>query len=176
MSLRIATPGDAPAVAAVINAAFGGTGGWTSEADLVHGDRTDADEIRRMICDADLVFVLLEHSGRISGCAYVKRMGGDEAYLGLLAVDPTAQGAGIGSRVIAEAERIASHEWRCRRIALTTMTRHRPEMAVYYERRGYARTGRFEPLQRKDAEEKAKVRGLVREWMVKPLSAASDPR
>ena len=150
----------------------GGSGGWTSEADLVNGDRTNADEIRRMICDPGLVFVLLEESGRISGCTYVKRTNSDEAYLGLLAVHPSQQGAGAGSRVIAEAERIARDEWGCSRIALTTMTRHRPEMAVYYERRGYARTGRFEPLQRKDAEEKAKVRGLVREWMIKSLAPA----
>lgn len=172
MSFRTAILDDAPAVAELINAAFGGKGGWTSEANLVNGDRTDAEEVRRMIRDPDLVFVLLEDSGRVAGCTYVKRTSGEEAYLGLLAVDPAVQGAGIGSRIIAEAERIAREEWRCARIALTTMTRHRPEMAVYYERRGYARTGRFEPLQRKDAEEKAKVRGLVREWMIKSLAPA----
>jgi len=171
MTFRIATLRDAPAIARVINAAFGGPG-WTSEADLVHGDRTDAQEVSRMICDPDLVFVLLERPGGLAGCTYLKRTSADEAYLGLLAVEPSLQGAGIGSRIIAEAERIAREEWRCTRIALTTMTRHRPEMAIYYERRGYARTGRFEPLQRKDADEKAKVAGLVREWMIKSLQPA----
>lgn len=175
MSFRIARSRDAAAIAALVNAAFGngGGGGWTSEAELCHGDRTDAAEIGRMIADPDLLFVLLDVSGDLAGCAYVKRIAADEAYLGLVAVRPSLQGGGVGSRVIAEAERIARDDWRCTRMALTTMTRHRPEMAVYYERRGYVRTGRFEPLARPDADAKARVPGLVREWMTKSLAPAA---
>ncbi len=62
VGFRIATPRDAPAVAALINAAFGGDG-WTSEAQLVNGDRTDAGEIARMMRDSKLAFLLLAELG-----------------------------------------------------------------------------------------------------------------
>ena len=64
----------------------------------------------------------------------------------MFSVRPTLQGTGIGKHVLEEAERIARDEWR---FAGDTDDRDRhPSRAdrVFYERRGYARTGITKPF------------------------------
>jgi GNAT superfamily N-acetyltransferase len=166
---RRAVADDAPALAALVNAAFSGKGGWTNESHLFRGYRTDPEEVRRIITAADTLFIVFPREDAITGCAYVKRMSPDSAFLGLFAVSPSLQGGGIGKRILAECERIARDEWGCTTMVLSTTTTHRPELASFYVRRGYARTGDFRPLKRHEAKEKAKVEGLLAEWLAKTL-------
>ena len=54
----------------------------------------------------DEIGLMAEVDGRLVGCAFL-RPEGDFLYVGKLAVSPEAQGSGIGSRFLAEAEAIA---------------------------------------------------------------------
>ena len=171
MAFRRAEAADAAAIAALVNVAFSGDGGrsgWTHDADLFDGERTDRAEIQELLADPRVVFLVCVVSGAIAGCAYVKARD-STAFLGMLAVSPAQQARGVGKRLITESERVARDELGCTAVEITVVTTHRPELAAFYERRGYARSGRFGPLQRKGAAEKAKVAGLRNEWMTKNL-------
>ena len=172
--LRTARVDEAPAIAALVNAATSGEGckGWTDEAHLFDGRRTDADEVRDLLAVPGATFVLWTLEREIAGCAYLKPTE-YAAYLGMLAVRPDRQGWGIGSEIIAECERVARDEWRRGVMRITVVTTHRPELAAYYERRGYRRTGRFKTaFERKQA---LRVQGLRPEWMEKSLRGAHTP-
>src|SRR5262245_31048970 len=65
---RAATAGDAPAVAALVNSAYRGESsraGWTTEADLLGGQRVDVEEIRALIAAPG--HVILVHDGPVIG-------------------------------------------------------------------------------------------------------------
>ena len=61
-------------------------------------------------------------------------------------------------------------EWDGLAIRMTVITQHRPELAAFYERRGYSRTGRFKSFDRLQAKTGMKVPGLTLEWMEKSLA------
>ena len=169
---RRAADDDVPTIVALVNAANSGedgAAGWTNEAHLFHGNRTDAAEIAHLLAVPGARFVLSICVGQVIACAYLKVTGRD-AYLGLLAVHPRRQGLGFGSELIAECERIAHEEPGCERLRITVITSHRPEVAAFYERRGFVRTGKFKPFERKQAIGRKKVDGMLLEWMERTLS------
>ena len=169
---RLAVPHDIEDIVELVNAAAtgdDGSAGWTNERHLFRGNRTDAVEIRELMEAPGAMFVLSLGAGEVIACAYVK-VSGNEAYLGLLSVAPVRQGRGLGSELIAECERIAHEELNCDLLRITVITSHRPEVAAFYERRGFTRTGMFKDFERKQAREGKKVAGMQLEWMVKRLS------
>jgi ribosomal protein S18 acetylase RimI-like enzyme len=74
----------------------------------------------------------------------VERQGGS-GYFGMFAVDPELQGGGLGKTVLAEAERIAREQWQCGAMRMTVIEQ-RAELIAWYERRGYRRTGEYQPF------------------------------
>lgn len=140
-----------PVVALVESAYRGDSGrrGWTTEADLLDGQRTDATDVGRLISQPDSRILLLERDGRLLASCHLQRQG-DTAYFGMFAVDPTEQAGGIGKALLAEAERIARMQWRCRAMHMTVIVQ-RAELIAWYERRGYRRTGQFKPFPYGDA-------------------------
>jgi GNAT superfamily N-acetyltransferase len=169
---RRALAADIPAIVTLVNAANSGDGntaGWTNEAHLFHGNRTDEAEVAQLLAAPGARFVLSMGVDQVIACAYL-RVTGKEAYLGLLAVYPRRQGRGFGSELIAECERIAYEELGCERLGITVITSHRPEVAAFYERRGFVRTGKFKSFERKQAREGKKIDGLLLEWMEKILT------
>lgn len=147
MQFRRATLHDVPVIVALVESAYRGDtsrAGWTTEADFLEGQRTDADDVRACIEHARGMILLAEKSSVLVACANV--MAEDDAgYFGMFSVVPTLQGAGIGSRVLAEAERIVREEWQLPALRMTVID-IRGELIAYYERRGYARTGRTKPF------------------------------
>jgi N-acetylglutamate synthase-like GNAT family acetyltransferase len=169
---RRARASDALAIVHLVNAANsgdGGTLGWTHEANFFEGSRTDVAEVLELLAVPGSTFVLRLEGEEIVGCAYLKTVR-SAAYMGLLAVRPMLQAGGIGTGLIAECERIARGEWQCPTILISVITSHRPELTAFYERRGFARTGRFKAFERRQARKGTKVPGLVLEWMEKELS------
>ena len=80
-----------------------------------------------------------------SACRQLADEGGSTGCFGLFAVRPDRQGAGIGQAVLSEAERRAVAEWRC--IALRMLViRQRTDPIAWYERLGFAMTGRTSPF------------------------------
>lgn len=147
LRFRNATEDDIPALIDLVTSAYRGDAsrqGWTTEADLLDGQRIDADMLRADLAQPQSVVLLAEDDARLVACAHVGVEDG-AGYFGMFSVDPTAQGGGIGKVVLAEAERIARHTFGCARMRMTVID-CRDELIAFYERRGYVRTGITKPF------------------------------
>jgi ribosomal protein S18 acetylase RimI-like enzyme len=147
LNFRYATPGDTSAVALLIERAYRGpeaATGWTNEAHLLTGPRTDEREIADLIDDPESRFVLAEENGALVGCALVQK-DGEDAYFGMFSVDPGVQGQGLGKKLLAACEKAAKAEWNSRALGMVVINL-RGELIAWYERRGYTLTGNREPF------------------------------
>jgi len=148
MTLEAATGGDVDAIVDLVESAFRGhasRAGWTTEADLLDGRRTGPDEISAIVADPDqCILVERDPDGSLLASVVLKREG-EAAWLGMLSVQPTRQGAGVGRRVVEGAEAWARTHWDSRRIRMTVIVQ-RAELIAWYERRGYCRTGETAPF------------------------------
>jgi GNAT superfamily N-acetyltransferase len=147
LSFREACIADASLVAALVESAYRGDSsrqGWTTEADLLDGRRTDADEVAGLIASTDGAMLLAERDGELLACCYRERRG-DEAYFGMFAVRPGQQGGGIGGAMLDEVERRARQDWGCQLMCMLVIDL-RDELIAWYGRRGYRRTGVLSPF------------------------------
>lgn len=145
---RPAAPDDVPALWALIESAYRGDSakaGWTHEADLLGGQRTDEAELRDILADASRIILLAEVDGALTGCVQVADQGQGLAYLGLLTVDPARQAGGLGRLLIDAAEAEAAARFAATRMEMTVI-RQRAELIAWYERRGYRLTGENRPF------------------------------
>ena len=153
LSFRLANEADAPAIVSLVESAYRGDAskvGWTTEADLLDGQRTDADGVRELIANPSSPIVLgFDEAGRLLVSANLERHG-DWAYFGMFAVRPNLQNGGIGKQMLAECERRARVDWHCREMRMTVIS-VREELIAWYERRGYRRTGDRKPFPYGDA-------------------------
>ena len=172
ISFRTAAAADADALVVLVNSGYRGESskkGWTTEADILGGQRTDAQKIREMIAAKDSRIELAYNAdGVMIACVHLKKEEDGSCYLGMLTVDPDRQAGGIGKRLMAHSEGLAS-AWNCSRMRMTVIS-VRSELLAYYERRGYIRTGVTEPFPEDDpAFGLPKVRGLMFVELIKPL-------
>lgn len=152
LRFRTAVPADTDAIVALVESAYRGDAsraGWTTEADLLDGRRTGADEVMSCMERPDSRIVLAEKPGEeaqpeLLGCAHLAAEGG-AGYFGMFSVRPGLQGAGIGKALLAEAERVVRDEWRLPTMKMTVID-VRDELIAFYERRGYRRTGVTKPF------------------------------
>ncbi|MEU5204426.1 GNAT family N-acetyltransferase [Kribbella sp. NPDC020789] len=147
LTFRDATDADVDALVELIESAYRGESsraGWTTEADILHGQRTDPEGVREVVKAPDSRLLTLESEGRIVACCQLEHRGA-HAYFGMFAVGPALQGAGLGRTVIAEAERQAREGWGVAEMHMTVITA-RQDLIAWYERRGYRRTGRTTPF------------------------------
>ena len=138
---------DASRIAALVNRAYRGDSGrigWTSEADLFDGPRTDENEVRDFISSDDSMILLCIQGDEFVGSVLLTSFG-SAAYLGMLVTEPLVQGAGIGSRLMLAAEAVARETWAATTISITVV-RCRHELVAFYQRRGYRPTGQLKPL------------------------------
>jgi ribosomal protein S18 acetylase RimI-like enzyme len=172
LAFRAATEEDVPALVALVESAYRGEAsraGWTTEADLLGGQRTDPEGVAAVVADPGSIVLTAERAGRLVACCHLERRGG-EAYFGMFAVSPGLQGAGLGKAVLAEAERTARAEWGARRMQMTVI-RQRDDLIAWYERRGYSRTGELSPFPYGDERFGIPRRSdLAFELLVKPLA------
>lgn len=145
---RDATEADIPALVALVTSAYRGEisrAGWTTEADLLDGERIDpellGEDIRR---PQSRVLILEDVHAAMLACAHIANEDG-AGYFGMFAVRPGAQNAGIGRQMLSEAERIVRDDWRLPVLRMTVIEQ-REELIAWYERRGYRRTGQFKPF------------------------------
>ena len=147
-TFRPATSSDVAALHCLVESAYRGDAaraGWTHEADLLGGQRTDEAELLDILADASRVILLAEVEGVLTGCVQVADQGQGLAYLGLLTVDPTRQAGGLGRLLIDAAETEAVARFAATRMEMTVI-RQRSELIAWYERRGYALTGETRPF------------------------------
>ena len=174
LSFRPANHADIPALVALVTSAYRGDvsrQGWTTEADLLDGQRIDPEGLRRDIDRPRSVVLLAERDGALLACAHVAEEDG-AGYFGMFSVRPDLQGGGVGKAVLAEAERIA-RGWRLPAMRMTVID-IRDELIAFYERRGYARTGIHKPFPYGDERYGIPKREDLRfEILEKPLTGAA---
>ncbi|MDQ3078372.1 MAG: GNAT family N-acetyltransferase [Pseudomonadota bacterium] len=148
MHLELASHDDLPTLHTLIESAYRGDTarvGWSHEADLLDGQRTDVASLGAMLADpAQHLLVLRDHE-ELSACVALTDKGAGLAYLGMLTVDPSRQAAGLGRIILAAAEDHCAAHFRATRIEMTVIAQ-REELIGWYERRGYARTGERRPF------------------------------
>ena len=171
LAFRTATPDDIPALIELVTSAYRGDAsraGWTTEADLLDGQRVDAQGLLDDIQRPRSVILLAEQAGRLLACCHIADEAG-HGYFGMFAVSPTAQGSGIGKQVMQQAERHVREQWRLPTMQMTVID-CRDELMAFYERRGYVRTGIKKPFPYGDARFGLPRRdGLRFEVLEKPL-------
>ena len=155
MSTITTTPAslnDAKEIVDLVNSAYRGEGskqGWTTEADLLDGIRTDEDAIKEIITLPHSVILLCYNdAGTLIGCVHLQQQD-HEVYLGMLTVRPQLQGAGIGKKLLRSAEAWARNVG-ADAISMTVIS-IRTELIAWYERHGYIRTGDTKPFPSSDA-------------------------
>ncbi|MBN6149483.1 GNAT family N-acetyltransferase [Xanthomonas sp. AmX2] len=175
LTFRTATVDDIDAIAALVTAAYRGDSsrvGWTTEADLLDGNRIDPQVLREDILRPRSLVLLAERDGELVACAHIADAQG-MGYFGMFSVLPQAQGDGLGKTVLAEAERIAWQEWKLPAIQMTVIDL-REELIAFYERRGYRRTGIKKPFPYGDERFGTPKRDDLRfEVLEKPLGGAA---
>jgi len=143
-----ANPNQAKEINELVNSAYRGEGskkGWTTEADLLGGQRTDDGRIREIIERDNSVVLIAENekTGHIEGCVHLEKHG-DKCYLGMLTVKPALQGKGLGAALLGEAEAFAQF-WECQHIYMTVIAQ-RAELIHWYEKHAYRKTGETKPF------------------------------
>jgi ribosomal protein S18 acetylase RimI-like enzyme len=147
IAFRAATEADIPALVTLVTSAYRGDAsraGWTTEADMLDGQRIDADVLREDIVRPRSRVLIAERDGTLLACAHVAEEDG-AGYFGMFSVRPDLQGAGVGKALLAEAERVVRGEWRLSAMRMTVID-VREELIAFYQRRGYVRTGIRKPF------------------------------
>jgi ribosomal protein S18 acetylase RimI-like enzyme len=146
ISISPATEQDIPELDRLVNSAYRGESskkGWTTEADLLGGLRTDEDALRTMLQNPNVTILTYKESEQLLGCVYLEKKGND-LYLGMLTVSPEAQANGIGKQLLSAAEQVALNQ-HYRAITMTVISQ-RHELIAWYNRRGYQPTGETQPF------------------------------
>jgi GNAT superfamily N-acetyltransferase len=128
--IRPATPDDRDTMSSIINAAF-------AIESFLDGTRTDDARLTEMMKTGSFL-VAEDNSSRIVASVYTE-IRGTRGYLGVLAVDPSCQGRGLGRRMIEVVEDY------CRRLGCVamdiTVLSLRPDLPPFYRKLGYVETG-----------------------------------
>lgn len=172
VNFRSALPSDVLDLVDLIESAYRGDEsrlGWTTEADLLEGPRTDVSEVTEVIEAPGSRMILAEADGKLIGCCRLEGRSGDSAYLGMFSVRPTLQGRGVGRAILAEAERLALVELGAKTMTMTVLGQ-RLELVAWYERLGYRPTGKKTPFDfRAEPVNVAKAQNLEFVELVKSL-------
>jgi len=145
----IATDADLLAIAALVNSAYRGDSsraGWTTEADYLEGQRTDAERLREQLAATPRAVMLTfrDDDDALLGSVWLEPREADVWYLGMFAIRPDVQARGLGRTLLDEAERFVKARG-ARRMRITVIQLREPLIA-WYERRGFRATGESVPF------------------------------
>lgn len=131
----------------LVNSAYRGESskkGWTTEADLLDGLRTNEESIQAIIQKPGAVILTARtDNNELAGCVYLQQQE-QQVYLGMLTVAPDIQAKGIGKQLLQAAENYA-REINGKSIIMTVIDiRH--ELIDWYKRKGYQPTGEIKPF------------------------------
>ena len=125
---------DATALTLLINSAYRGETskkGWTTEATILEGSRTNETEILEIIKDSNQTLLKFAEDKTILGCVLLIEKE-SKLYLGMLTVSPELQNSGIGKKLLAAAEDHAN-KLGLKRIVMNVIS-IRKELIEWYKR------------------------------------------
>lgn len=177
---QTATSKDLNDLSQLVNSAYRGDyskQGWTTEADLLDGQRTDPAALREII-ETPLNQIEIAFEGKslkMLGSVHIKQELPDTLYFGMLTIEPTLQGQGFGKILMDHVERVA-RAYNLKKIRITVIpSRH--ELIAFYERRGFKATGKVEAFPEGDPRYGIpKVAGLTLKEFEKVLVTEHDIR
>jgi Acetyltransferases len=146
--IRLATPDDIPVLHALVESAYRGEtsrAGWTTEADLLGGQRIDPAMLSEMLADPSQAILVAERPDGIIGCIAVAERANRTGYFGMLSVKPALQAAGVGRRLIDAAHRHMQQHYGAVRSRISVFPQ-RTTLIAWYERLGYRPTGETLPF------------------------------
>jgi ribosomal protein S18 acetylase RimI-like enzyme len=146
--IRDATPSDIPALHRLIESAYRGEAsraGWTTEADLLEGQRTDPDELAGILADPAQAILTGWRGDALVASVLIANRGKGTGYFGMLSVAPTLQSGGLGHRMVAAAEAALADRFAIRQIRIQVFPQRAPLIA-WYSRIGYRPTGETLPF------------------------------
>ena len=144
---RLATPEDSAQLTALINTSFRNDPTTDVFLSASHEgiDVTSLRQVQEAISDPDkaIILAVLPDSQQIVGHCSVRLLQDKTpktAWFGLLAVDISSQGKGVGSRVLESAERYAKNELGASRMEFDVVWT-RKSLIDWYKARGYSEAG-----------------------------------
>jgi ribosomal protein S18 acetylase RimI-like enzyme len=150
LTVERATDADIEALTTLVNSCYRGDesrAGWTTEADFLDGQRTDAAMLRAELAERPGALMLVMRDAPAAapiGTVWLEPRAGGTWYLGMLSVRPEMQSRQLGRRLLAEGERYARERGATRmRISVFPM---RDTLLAWYERRGFRATGETLPF------------------------------
>lgn len=148
LQLRTATPVDVDEIVALVTRAYRGKGeqaGWTTEAHLLDGLRSDSTHVLEAMDEpVSRILLAMDAAGHMVGCIRLDRVEPDGAHFGLFAVDPTRQSSGAGTFLLEAVERQA-REWGCAWLGMEVLN-VRADIKAWYLRKGFRPTGESIPF------------------------------
>jgi N-acetylglutamate synthase-like GNAT family acetyltransferase len=129
-TFRDAQTADAEGIARLVNTAF------LVEQFFIERDRTNPETVRGLMENGK--FLLAEDGPHLLGCVYLE-MKGERGYFGMLSIDPSRQGAGIGHRLVNDVEKYF-RDAGCKFSDLKIVN-VRTDLHSLYRRWGYIDTG-----------------------------------
>ncbi len=168
-TLRKATQNDIPEINTLVNMAYRGEiskTGWTTEAHLIEGQRTDPSALNEMMNSGH--FELAIENEKIVALVYVKKESPTILYIGMLTVKPDYQSRGLGTLLMNRAVEIG-REWGLKSTRMTVIS-ERPELIKIYEKMGFEWNGKTEPFPDHDPRNGKPVKKLTFLEYVKILS------
>jgi len=148
LTIRDAVASDIPALHALVESAYRGEAsraGWTTEADLLDGQRTDLEDLAAILADPEQGLLTAWRGNDLVGCILIARRGEGIGYFGMLSVSPTLQGGGLGRGLVGAAEAAMAERFGARRVRISVIPQ-RDTLIAWYERLGYAATGETLPF------------------------------
>ena len=148
--VKLANENDIPALNILVNSAYRGDSskqGWTTEADLLGGIRTDEDSLKELMQQPGGCILKYEEENKLLGCVYLKQED-NKLYLGMLTVSPTLQNKGIGKILLAASEDEARKQ-NCSAVFMSVISL-RTELINWYKKHGYCDTGKTKPFPEDD--------------------------
>ena len=148
MVFRDATVADIPALHRLIESAYRGEAsraGWTTEADLLAGQRTDPDDLASILADPAQAMLTAWRDDELLGCVLIADRSHGTGYFGMLSVVPTLQGGGLGRRLVDTAHAELVRRFGGRRVRISVFPQ-RESLIAWYRRLGYAPTGETLPF------------------------------
>jgi ribosomal protein S18 acetylase RimI-like enzyme len=130
LSIRSAISSDIPAIVAVVNAAY-------AIETFLSGTRTDAEGVAEMMQTGEFL-VAEDTSVGMAACVWTQ-VRGERGYLGMLAVEPSRQGTGLGRTMVEAAERHCC-SCGCKYTDITVLSL-RPELLPFYRKLRYREIG-----------------------------------